>query len=135
MSGTLSSRPRFIGFSTIDSRRIGDWRLYDAALVRRDLLNHFHTRIGERVMRPEFGCRIWDYLMEPMTPENERAIVEEARRVVLFDPRCEVVQITTNIYDNAIRVSFLLNYAPLGVQDSFAINFERSEDIRLSGGF
>ncbi len=129
-----SGRPLFVGFSTVDSERAGDWRLYDAALVRRNLLNHFHTRVGERVMRPDFGCRIWDYLMEPMTPENERAVVEEARRVVLSDPRCEVVGIAATASENAIRVEFSLIYAPLGVADTFAIDFERSEDERLSGG-
>ena len=57
----------FKGFSTVDKNR-APYTLTDTNLIKRDLLNHFYTKKGERVMRPNFGSIIWDMLMEPETP-------------------------------------------------------------------
>ncbi len=53
------------------------------------------TRPGERVMRPEFGCHIWDYLFEPVTART-LGLVEQAAREALarWEPRIEVVDLT-----------------------------------------
>jgi len=49
------------------------------------------TAPGERVMRPQFGCRIWEYLFEPVTP-NLLGLIAEAVRDALaqWEPRVEV---------------------------------------------
>ena len=49
------------------------------------------TARGERVMRPEFGCRIWDYLFEPITANN-LGMMEDAVREALgqWEPRIVV---------------------------------------------
>ena len=46
------------------------------------------TRVGERVMRPEFGSRIWDYMFEPITART-LGLVEQAAREALarWEPR------------------------------------------------
>ena len=46
------------------------------------------TAPGERVMRPQFGCRIWDLLFEPVTP-NLLGLISEAVRDALaqWEPR------------------------------------------------
>src|SRR5690606_31176581 len=53
------------------------------------------TAPGERVMRPEFGCRAWDYLYEPMNPNTlgliETAVLDALRR---WEPRVEVERVT-----------------------------------------
>jgi phage baseplate assembly protein W len=52
------------------------------------------TAPGERVMRPQFGCRIWDLLFEPVTPGLLGMIaqaVEEA--LAQWEPRVEVTQV------------------------------------------
>lgn len=120
----------FAGFSTVETERTGEWRYYDIDLVRRDLLNHFHTRIGERVMRPDFGCRIWDYLMEPLTDGMVQMIADEARRIVQADTRCDIADVFVSSLDNGVRVEIMLNYVPFGVLETFAVDFERREDAR-----
>ena len=50
------------GFSTVNKIR-ASYILTDAQLVKTDLLNELNTRQGERVMRPTFGTRIFDILM------------------------------------------------------------------------
>jgi phage baseplate assembly protein W len=124
-------RRLFTGFSTYDTETTGEWRLYDIALIRRDLLNHFHTRLGERVMRPDFGCRIWEYVMEPMDDANVAEVAAEARRVCEQDTRVAVRDVLVSTLDNGIRVEIELEYTPFGVVDSLAVDFERREESRL----
>jgi phage baseplate assembly protein W len=49
------------------------------------------TAPGERIMRPAFGCRIWDLLFEPVTA-NLIGLIREAVRDALaqWEPRIEV---------------------------------------------
>ncbi|NLF04526.1 MAG: GPW/gp25 family protein [Actinomycetales bacterium] len=49
------------------------------------------TAPGERLMRPQFGCRIWDLLFEPVTA-NLVGLIREAVRDALaqWEPRIEV---------------------------------------------
>jgi uncharacterized protein len=55
------------------------------------------TAPGERVMRPEFGCRAWDYLYEPMNPNTlgliETSVEDALRR---WEPRVEVERVTAS---------------------------------------
>ena len=49
------------------------------------------TAPGERVMRPRFGCRIWDLLFEPVNA-NLIGLISQAVREALaqWEPRIEV---------------------------------------------
>lgn len=73
------------------------------------------TAPGERVMRPEFGCRAWDYLFDPINPNTLGAIehaVEEALQ--RWEPRATVEQVTA-VQDPdrpatiAVQVEFTIN--------------------------
>src|SRR3954453_3775775 len=59
------------------------------------------TAPGERVMRPQFGCRIWDLLFEPITP-NLLGLVSEAVRdaIAQWEPRVAVEQVVPLTDDN-----------------------------------
>ncbi|HEU5387292.1 MAG TPA: GPW/gp25 family protein [Streptosporangiaceae bacterium] len=52
------------------------WRT-GTALVRQSILIILDTEPGERVMRPDFGCGLRQYLMEPNTPATRAAIARE----------------------------------------------------------
>lgn len=59
------------------------------------------TAPGERVMRPKFGCRIWDLLFEPITPNLLGLISEAVREAVgQWEPRVDVEQVTPIIDGN-----------------------------------
>jgi phage baseplate assembly protein W len=121
----------FLGFSTIGVEQAGSTALADVALIRRDLLNHFFTRVGERVMRPEWGCRIWEMLMEPATDMQFAAIREEAIRVCESDPRVGVTNIRVAQLGDGIRVELDLIYKPDQVMDTLAVDFEKNEALAL----
>ena len=49
------------------------------------------TAPGERVMRPDFGCRIWDLLFEPVTANLLGLIAEAVRDAIgQWEPRVTV---------------------------------------------
>ncbi len=53
------------------------------------------TAPGERLMRPQFGCRIWDLLFEPVNA-NLVGLISQAVRDALaqWEPRIEVESVT-----------------------------------------
>lgn len=49
------------------------------------------TAPGERVMRPHFGCRIWDLLFEPVNANLVGLIAQAVREALAqWEPRIEV---------------------------------------------
>ena len=123
----------FIGFNTQDSATTGVRTLYDVALVNRDLMTSFQTRVGERVMRPDWGCRLWDYLMEPLTPIMRQQIVDEAVRICSLDSR--LVMQNTQVFElgQGFRIEITLEYLPWRVVDTFTATFERDEQTYFQG--
>ena len=65
----------FRGFST-SGNEFATVTHTDFELVKRDLMNNLNVRKGERLMRPNFGCVIWDMLFEPFTDDLKQLIIE-----------------------------------------------------------
>jgi hypothetical protein len=63
------------------------------------------TSPGERPMRPEFGCRIHEYLFAPADSETAGAIAREVRAALRrWEPRIDVadVQVTFDARDSTL---------------------------------
>jgi phage baseplate assembly protein W len=63
------------------------------------------TAPGERVMRPEFGCRIWDLLFEPVNANTLGLMAESVRDAVAqWEPRVDLdgVDVTPDNADSAM---------------------------------
>lgn len=118
------SNQYFTGFSTVGSEKTRERVFYDLELCKRDLMNHFHTRPGERVMRPTWGCSIWDYIMEPMTDGLREIIVDEVISIINADARCEIVSVNVDTTANGIIVGIVMNFIPQAVVDTFTVSFE-----------
>lgn len=70
------------------------------------------TAPGERLMRPQFGCRIWDLVFEPVTA-NLLGLISQAVREALaqWEPRILVEDVTpTQDPDNPGMVNILISY-------------------------
>jgi phage baseplate assembly protein W len=117
----------FFGFSTQNSAKTGVRQLYDIDLINVDLMTAFQTRIGERVMRPDYGCKLWDYLMEPFTSAMSDQIVSEAVRVCSLDSRLVVLNIQAFQQTYGFRIEITLEYLPWRVVDTFSVTFEQSD--------
>lgn len=120
-------RKLFKGFSTIPGAAQGrrSWKLNDIELVKRDLLNHFHTHRGERVMLPNFGCIIWDMLFQPLTESNKEIIVAEAKRIVNSDSRVQLHDIAVREIDQGLIINIVLYFKPWEVYENFSVEFDR----------
>lgn len=116
----------FKGYSTID-REWGSFKSYDVELAKRDLLNEFYTRKGERLMSPEFGSIVWDLLFDPLTEETITLIREDCIRIVSRDPRLDLKKITVeDDFDNQkIIVSIELKYVPSATVTDLIVTYYR----------
>tara|TARA_Y100000114_G_C11698120_1_gene297057 strand:- start:328 stop:702 length:375 start_codon:yes stop_codon:yes gene_type:complete len=112
----------FKGFSTVDKVR-APYTLTDAELVKRDLLNHFYTRQGERIMRPTFGSVIWDFLMEPQDPDTQEIIKEDIERIINSDPRVEFQETNLLVLDHTIQAEVKIKYKLLNSEDTLFLEY------------
>jgi uncharacterized protein len=84
-----------------------EWRS-GAVLVRQSILIILDTEPGERVMRPDFGCGLRRYLMEPNTPATRAAIARDIETALgVWEPRIVVgaVDVTPTADPSTVLVS------------------------------
>lgn len=124
---------KFKGFSTVD-RSWGNFKLYDIELAKRDLLNEFYTRKGERLMMPSFGSIVWDLLFDPLTEETIELIREDCLRIVTKDPRLELRDFNIEDEEHTIRVTILLNYVPTTTLTELVAVFNRDTAVDRQQG-
>ncbi len=115
---------KFRGFNTIDKIR-APYTLEGQDLVKRDLLNTFYTKKGERVMRPEYGSIIWDILMNPDDSATERDIRDDVIRIIDADPRVEHLYTTIIHMDHTIRIEINLKFVVLNNEDILYLEYNR----------
>lgn len=122
----MSMATLFKGFSTVDKVK-APFSLTDVELVKRDLLNEFYTRKGERLMRPEFGSIVWDLLMNPEDTFTIDEIREDIERIVAKEQRVELINIDIFTSDHSVRAEVELKYVILNSQDTLYLEFTREE--------
>ena len=115
---------RYKGFSTIDQTK--KFRLTDFELVKRDLLNHFSIKKGEKLLNPNFGSIIWNMLFEPLTADVKSTIVEDVRRIITYDPRLQVEQVLINELNYGIQIQIDLVFLPGNFVSSLRLDFNSS---------
>ena len=96
------------GFSTIGQNK--KFRLTDFELVKRDILNHFYIRKGEKLMNPKFGTIIWNVLFEPFTEDLKSVIQADIKAIASYDPRVSFDNIVVTEYDQGIQILLELRY-------------------------
>lgn len=116
------------GFSTI-AGVTDSFSLYDLQLIKQDLLNHFHIRLGERLERPEFGTIIWDLLFEPLTDDLKNLIAQNVTAIVNYDPRIKAEQIVVTSYESGIQIECVLVYYPYNIQEAIQLRFDQENGL------
>lgn len=121
-SNLITPKPFFVGFNTIDNIS-PPYTLTNIELIKRDILNQFHTIPGERVMLPSFGSRIPILLMDPFDTITQDAIIEDAIRVIQSESRVQLVNIEVFTEDQAITLIITLQFLPESTQDDLFVTF------------
>jgi phage baseplate assembly protein W len=119
------------GFSTV-STATENFALYDYELIKQDLLNHFYTRQGERLMQPEFGTIIWDLLFEPLTGHIKDLILQNVNEIVNYDPRVQAESVIVTSYDQGIQIEFTLKYVIYNVQQKIQLRFDQANGLLIA---
>ena len=105
------------------------FKLYDLAVIKQDIINHFHIRQGEKLENPEFGTIIWDVLFDPLTENLKSAIVENVEDIINYDPRVQVDQVIVDEYESGIQIECVLIYLEYSIAESMRLQFDQKNGI------
>ncbi|NBO29198.1 MAG: hypothetical protein EBX47_05900 [Synechococcaceae bacterium WB8_1B_057] len=118
------------GFSSLDPNRQSS-RLYDFDLIKQDILNHFNTRKGERLMNPSFGTIIWDLIMEPLTPQIRDLLSNDINEICRYDPRAIPLEIIINEYEQGYLVEITLLVKETNETSTMRLAFDQKVGLRV----
>jgi len=122
-----SSTFRYRGFSSKEFKR--NYKLFDAELIKQDLINHFYIRKGEKLENPKFGTIIWDTLFENFTPEIKDAIAKDVEEIINFDKRVKVNSVSIDSTQQGIRIEAEIVILPFDITDTLRLDFDRDNNI------
>ena len=115
------------GYNTVNNQT-AKTRIEDEELIKRDLINHFNIKKGEKLMRPEFGTIIWDVLFEPMTDDLKDAIVENVVEIINYDPRIVAEKILVDEYEHGIIIEARIRYSNIDKTEELQLLFDQKQN-------
>lgn len=104
----------------------------DIEAIRGGLRNIFSWRRGERVLLPEFGVNLDQYLYEPINDFTATRIREEIKTAIeLWEPRVKIDEITVTPTpdQHQYEVSVLMTIPSLETQEQFEYNTIISQNL------
>lgn len=123
----MATRVLYRGFSTANHRKDPSkgFLTVNIETVKQDLLNHIYTLPGERVMLPNFGTRITEMAFEPLDQDTLKIIEDDLRKVVAYDPRVELIDISVNALpeNHAVLALLDLRYVQLNITETLKLEF------------
>jgi len=83
---------------------------YDMQAVKNSIANLLSTKKSEKILSPEYGLRLEDYLFEPITETTATAIANEILNAIsIFEPRVQVVELQVIPYPD--QYQYVINLA------------------------
>jgi len=112
------------GYSTLGSEFTGS-KLEDIELIKRDLLNNFGIRRGEKLMNANFGTSIQDIIMDSLTEDTKNLILDEIQQVIDYDPRVELQELIVDELPqgNGIGAQVSLLYVQQNQTETMLVKF------------
>ena len=116
------------GISTANPNNTS-FTLHDIALIKQDIINHFHISQGEKLENPEFGTIIWDAIHDPLTDDLKEAIGKNVTDIVNYDPRVQVNDVVVTAYESGLQVECDLTYLPYNITESMRMKFDEEAGL------
>jgi len=118
------------GFSSVNETT-AETQLYDFDLIKQDIINHFKTKKGERLMNPAFGSIIWDLLMEPLTDSVRTALKDDVNTICTFDPRVTPIQMDITEYESGFLLELTLLMKKTNESTNMRLAFDQSIGLQV----
>jgi phage baseplate assembly protein W len=118
------------GFSSVNETT-AETQLYDFDLIKQDIINHFKTKKGERLMNPTFGSIIWDLLMEPLTDSVRTALKDDVNTICTFDPRVTPIQMDITEYESGFLLELTLLMKKTNESTNMRLAFDQSIGLQV----
>jgi phage baseplate assembly protein W len=112
------------GISTVNPES-KEFKLYDLSLIKQDIINHFHIRLGEKLENPSFGTIIWDVLYEPLTDALKDVIVQNVQEIIGYDKRVKVDRVIVDSYESGIQIECDLTYLEYSISEQLKFTFDQ----------
>lgn len=116
------------GISTVNPLQ-KTFNLYDLELIKQDIVNHFHIRLGEKLENPTFGTIIWDVLFEPFTDDLRQVILQDVQNIINYDPRVSLQGLTVDEYEYGIQIRCELIYLDYSISEFLQLRFDRNNGL------
>lgn len=114
------------GFSTLVNAK--KYVLNDFDLAKRDLINYFNIRKGEKLMQPSFGTSIWNMLFNPLDDATQQAIQDDITKIVNYDPRLKIDSISVAQQTTGFLIQITLTYVTTNQTETLSLNFDANSN-------
>ena len=113
----------YVGYSSIGELTISK-TLEDQELAKRDLMNHFNTRRGERVMNPKFGSILPELVFDPLDKTTQQLAKDDVDTIVNNDPRWNVLETLLSKPDeHTLNIKVRLEYISTGTAEELFLTY------------
>lgn len=90
--------------------------------VRQSIWIVLGTAKGERVMRPDFGCGIYDLVFSPNTPDTAGKVTQAVRQaLIFFEPRINVLDVSVRPTEGGRVLLIVIDYVVRSTNNVFNI--------------
>lgn len=97
---------------------------FDVEALVNSLNNLFNTLPGQRFLFPEYGLNLYQYLFEPITSFNARAIGERIlQSITLYEPRVNVLNVNVQMDADNNRYKITIVFEVPILQESAQADF------------
>jgi len=116
------------GISTVNNNNT-KFALFDLALIKQDIINHFHISKGEKLENPDYGTIIWSVLHDPFTDSLKTAIIEDVNNIFDSDPRINADKVVVTPYESGLQIEVELTYLNYNISEKLRLNFDEANGL------
>ena len=107
---------------------------HDIEAIKNSIRNIFTTRKGQKILNPEFGSSLEQYLFEPVNQIYGRAIGQEIYdSIVTYEPRVDVTKVKVDPYPDeyAYKISVAYNFIEIKKESLLTIFAKQGGEILI----